>query len=132
MHNYILEDLIIEGQKDTFFIPSIHFNSESGICTLEGESYLEDSIKFYSQLYDWLNNFIINVNNKITFNIKLTYFNTSSEKGIFDLLMLLKKYKEQGGEVEINWFHLKNDEDSIEEAQDFIYDTDLTINLITY
>ena len=109
MHNYILEDLIIEGKKDTFFIPSIHFNGESGICSIEGESYLEDSIRFYKKLYDWLNNFIIHVSKKIIFNVKLTYFNTSSEKGIFDLLMLLKKYKEDGGQVERNWVHSKDE-----------------------
>ena len=131
MDSMTLEDLIIEGKKDTFFIPSVHFDVKSGICTLEGESYLEDSIHFYSILSTWIKNYI-KFNKKITLNIKLTYFNTSSEKGIFDLLILLKNAKIQGVNIEVNWYHLHDDEDSIEEAEDFIHDTDLKINLISY
>lgn len=131
MSHNTLEDLVIKGKKDIFFIPSVYFNANSGVCTIEGESYLEDSVKFYKNLHNWLEEFMIN-RQKVTFNIKLTYFNTSSEKGIFDLLVLLKKYEEKNGEIEINWYHLRDDEDSIEEAEDFIYDTDLAINLIPY
>ncbi len=131
MSSNTLQDLVIVGQKDVFFIPSVNFNANSGICSIEGESYLEDSAGFYQNLYDWLLNFMQS-RKKITLNIKLTYFNTSSEKGIFDLLVILKKYQDEGGELEINWHHLHDDEDSVEEAEDFIQDTNLAINLVSY
>ncbi len=126
-----LNDLEITGEKGTYFIPYVRFNAETGKCLLEGESYLENTWEFYNQLKAWLQSYSA-TNKPIFLDFKLTYFNTSSSKGIFELLMFLKEYENNGGKVMINWYYPEYDEDLLEEAEDFIEDTQLAIRLIPY
>lgn len=131
MAQEILNNLEIEGEKGTFFTPSVNFNAESGVCTLEGESYLEDTWEFYDKLLNWLQEYSKS-GKALRFDFKLTYFNTSSSKGILDLLKFIKKYEEEGGDVTVNWYHPEDDEDNVEEAEDFKDDTGLDIAIIPY
>jgi len=127
-----MENLIIEEERDIFFIPSVNFDASTGICEIAGESYLEDTVNFYKQLMDWLELYSTEVNKPLTFNFKLTYFNTSSSKGILDIMKLLKKYDEGGKQITVNWYYPEDDEDNLEEAEDFMADTELKMNLISY
>ncbi len=126
-----LDNLEIKGEKGTYFVPHVNFNAETGICTLEGESYLEDTWDFYKRLVDWLRAYS-ETGRSITFNFKLTYFNTSSSKGILEVLEYLKEYEGLGGVLDIMWYYPKDDEDILEEAEDFIEDTQLDMELIPY
>lgn len=131
MANETLESLTIEGKSGTFFIPSVDFDAQTGNCRLEGESYLENTWEFYDGLTNWLKKYTETKKN-ITFNFKLTYFNTSSSKGILDILFLLKDFELAGGEVTVNWHYPEDDEDNLAEAEDFIADSELEMHLISY
>jgi hypothetical protein len=131
MEQIQISNLEIEGEKGTFFTPHVSFNAETGVCLLEGESYLEDTWEFYERLQQWLKSFI-QENRPIVFNFKLTYFNTSSSKGILDLLKTLKNYENKGGSVKVTWFYPEDDEDNLEEAEDFKEDTGLNIQFVAY
>ncbi|MEM1136875.1 MAG: DUF1987 domain-containing protein [Bacteroidota bacterium] len=126
-----LSNLEIEGEKGTFFTPSVNFNAETGLCRLEGESYLEDTWEFYDKLLVWLKDYT-KTGKPVNFDFKLTYFNTSSSKGILDIMKFIKQYEDEGGEVKVNWYHPEDDEDNVEEAEDFRDDTGLDIALIPY
>lgn len=124
-----MENLVIKGSRDIFFIPSINFNAQTGICELSGESYLEDTRTFYSKLLEWFTQYINEIRNPITMNIRLTYFNTSSSRSLLDILNKLRNYKEYGGDVTINWYYNEENID-IEEIEDYQIDTGLNINII--
>ena len=126
-----LNTLEIKGEKGTYFVPYVRFDSTTGHCLLEGESYLENTWEFYNNLIDWLRSYA-ETGQPITFNFKLTYFNTSSSKGILELLQFLKEYEDQGQQVDVLWYYPEDDEDILEEAEDFIEDTQLDIKLIAY
>lgn len=128
MEHNNLESLVVEGEKGTFYIPSVHFDAETGHCRMEGESYLENTWNFYEKLLNWLKAFA-ETSQPIQFDFKLAYFNTSSSKGILQLLEFLENYEEQGAEVTINWYYPSHDEDLKEEAEDFMIDTNLKINM---
>jgi len=67
------------------------------------------------------------------FNFKLKYFNTSSSKCIIDILHILRKFEEKGGEIEVNWFYDSSEEDiedELEEIEDFMIETNIRINMI--
>lgn len=123
-----LESLTIKGEKGDFYIPSVHFDAESGHCLMEGESYLENTWDFYENLLNWLKAFA-STKRPIQFDFKLAYFNTSSSKGILQLLEFLEEYEAEGGEIIINWYYPSHDEDLKEEAEDFMIDTNLKINM---
>ncbi len=127
-----MENIYIEGSHTNFFIPSVDFNTETGTCTLEGESFLEDTIEFYDPLVQWLEEYTTEVKNPLTFEIKLTYFNTSTSRSILDLLNVLKDYEEDGGEIIINWHYDEDDIDMEEDIEDYMLDTGLEINMIPF
>lgn len=124
-----METLEIKGEKDTYYTPHVCFNASTGHCLLEGESFLENTWEFYEKLLGWLKDYAKS-QRPILFDFKMIYFNTSSSKGILELLLFLKEYKDQGGNVRVNWYYPAEDDDILEEAEDFIEDTQLEIKLI--
>lgn len=127
-----MENIEIKGEKTEFFIPTVNFNAQTGICELSGESYLEETFEFYQKLTNWLNKYIQEVNEPLVFNFRLTYFNTASSKVILDLLRLLKRYREEGGQVSINWFYHDWDGDMKMEVEDLALDAEVEVNLLTF
>ncbi|OQX98787.1 MAG: hypothetical protein B6I20_10655 [Bacteroidetes bacterium 4572_117] len=127
-----MENLEIEGTHKNFFIPEVSFNAKTGICEISGESFLEDTIDFYSILIDWLDQYINVVKRPIAFIIKLSYFNTSTSRSILDIMNILKDYEDDGGEVVVNWHFDENDVDMEEDIDDFIIDTGIEINKISF
>jgi len=125
-----MENLNIQGSHGTYFVPSVKFNARTGICELAGESYLEETIKFYDKLLRWIDQYIKDTGSPITFNIKLTYFNTSSSRAILDILVMLRNYEENGGKVVINWFYDEKDIDMQEEIEDYMLESEMDINMI--
>ena len=128
-----MEDLKIDKKQDIFFSPEVNFNASTGVCELIGESYLEETLKFYEPLYEWLTNYGNVLKKPLTFNFKLTYFNTSSSKAILDVLFILKDYEESGADVTVNWFYDTTNKMTMEEeVEDFSDETDLQINLLPF
>jgi hypothetical protein len=127
-----MENLVIKGSHGTFFTPNVTF-STSGICEISGESYLEESFEFYDNLIKWIDQYFNEGGNSIQLSFKLTYFNTSSSRAILDLLTSLKRHQEDSKDVTVNWYYPDPDNDEMRmEAEDYIDETGLEINLISY
>jgi hypothetical protein len=124
-----MEDLHVNMNPETVYFPLINFNYETGMCELSGESYMEETYKFYGPIITWLQNYTAE-KKPITFNIKLTYFNTSSSRFILEILFILKKYKDEGGQMEINWHYKMDDPDILTEIKDFMDETGTKINVM--
>jgi len=130
-----MDNIVIEGYHGTHYIPKVDFNANTGICLLEGESYLEDTTNFYKPLFEWFKEFLTTTLKDLVFNIKLEYYNTSSSKCLVDILELLGEYQNKGRNIIVNWFYDSDSEDfeeEIEEVEDFMIETGLKINLIPY
>ena len=125
-----MKNLEIKGSHGDYDVPSVLFNADTGVCELRGESYLENTVEFYDRLLDWLDEYIVEVNKAIVFNFKLTYFNTSSSKRILYLLLKLKEYEDNGGDVTTNWYYDEDDTDMEEDVEDFKIISNLNINCI--
>lgn len=124
-----MENIRIKGFKGVYYIPTVDFDSKTGICILSGESFLEDTEEFYQPLFDWLELYMNDIGGPVVFNFSLSYYNSSSSRSILQILKSLKKYHAKGGTVEVNWY-LKEDLDLIEEIEDFEIESDLKINVI--
>ena len=130
---YNMENLYIKGSSEAFFIPTVDFNAETGHCILSGESYLEDTVEFYEPLIKWVRQYTEDIKKPITFDIKLTYYNTSSSRSILDILDILKAYEDLSGFVTVNWHYDEEEQMDIEEeVEDYIIESGLEINLIPY
>lgn len=128
-----MENLEIEGRLSTFFTPMVNFNATTGVCWIVGESYLEDSFAFYEQLIKWINDYFEEGANSIQIDFKYSYYNTSTSRAILDILRLLKAYQEDGKSVLVSWHYPSPDYDELKsEAEDYIEETGLQMNLISY
>ena len=125
-----MKSLIIEAIPDSPYYPEINFDSATGICEMRGESYMEEAYKFYTPLLNWLKEYSLSEGNPVTFNVKLTYFNTNSSRLLLDMFDILKKSKDAGHKVEINWYFEPDDPDIKDEIEDFEIETGLNIKLI--
>ncbi len=124
-----MENIEINQNLSTPYFPSVKFEVSSGVCEISGESYMEEAYKFYLPLINWIRQFTEEEKRKITLNIKLIYFNTSTSKCLLDIFEILKKYKEQGGQTEVNWFYDEDDPDMVEEVRDFENEAEMEFNI---
>ncbi len=128
-----MENLYIKGSHDVYFKPTVDFNAESGVCELIGESYLEETVKFYQPVLEWLEKYVNTVRKPLVFNFKLDYYNTTSSRSILDILDIIKLYEDDGGIVTVNWYCKAEEIQYIEEeVDDYRIQTDIDIQLIPY
>lgn len=125
-----MDDIIIEGFLEKEHIPTVKFISQKGVCELAGESFPDHSVEFYEPLIIWLKKYFREINKPLIFNFKLTYYNTSSSKRIFEILCNLRDYKNAGGAVTVNWYFDDEDPEMMMEVEDLSMASKMDINLI--
>ncbi|MCS6885934.1 MAG: DUF1987 domain-containing protein [Acidobacteriota bacterium] len=124
-----MENLFIEKTRAT---PAVRFDAASGVLEISGESYPENSMKFYQPVFSWLQQYLSETDHPITFNFKLDYFNTSSSKCILNILEMLEQAHAQGRQISLNWYYQEDDEDMLESGQEFAEDLSLHFNFISF
>ncbi len=124
-----MENITLKSSPDTPYFPEVNFDAETGICEISGESYMEETYKFYLPLIKWIKEYIKTKNNKIELIIKLIYLNTSSTKCILDMLEILKDYQDKGGDVNVIWYYDTDDPDMVDEVEDFEVESGIKIEL---
>ncbi len=124
-----MENLIIERSSGPHFRPYVNFDAETGICEIAGESHLEDAFAFYLNLQTWIEAFD---GQQLIFRFRLTFFNTSSSKGILGVMKALKKRVVEGLAVQVVWYYPKDNYDLRTEAEDYMEDINMEITLIPY
>lgn len=128
-----MEDIVIKNEQGAFFTPNVNFSAATGKCVLQGESYLEDSFEFYANLTRWIEQYLGSGKSTLEVDFKLTYFNTSSSRAILELLRKLKMWQAEGKQITVNWFYPDpDDDDLLMEAEDFMDDAKIKMNLISY
>jgi hypothetical protein len=126
-----MENLIIPKKPKEPYYPAVNFDAEKGICEISGESYMEETNRFYLPLINWIKEYTEKMDKPIVMNIKLIYFNTSSSRALLEILDHLKNYEDNGGLVTVNWYYDDEDPDMKDEIEDFIIETGLNITMDT-
>ncbi|MDP4094004.1 MAG: DUF1987 domain-containing protein [Bacillota bacterium] len=124
-----MERLFIDQAKAT---PQIDFDMDTRILIIKGQSYPENAFKFYEPVFNWLDDFLTQIQDErqIRLELSLPYVNTSSSKCIMMLLEKFEEAKEQGRNILINWYYDKDNESELECAEEFKEFVDLEFNLI--
>lgn len=104
--------------RKTHLTPEIIFDPRKGRLSISGMSSPDNSVAFYQPLLKILNS-IKATRGGIKADFKMTMFNTSSAKCIFDILKRLKAMEEQGLRIVINWHYEEDDDDMLECGEDF-------------
>lgn len=90
--------------------PEVHFDPHDGSISLRGTSMSEDPMGFYEPLESWMTEFVESAPGIVDAEIHLTYFNSTSAKRIFHLLLQLEDIKFSGGKVHVVWKYNDGDE----------------------
>jgi hypothetical protein len=107
----------VESTEDT---PQVLLDPGAGIFRIVGNSYPENTSKFYVPVLDWMKDLIASHPAKpMVFEFSFDYFNTSSSKYILEILRLIQQYKELGNDVKVQWYFLEDDTDMQETGEDY-------------
>lgn len=107
----MLTKLEIEETRDT---PHIIFDPENNNFTISGNSLPEDSTRFFTPVFEWVEEYVQNPNNSTQINCKLEYFNSSSAKMLYELFFQFQQIAQKGKEIKILW-HYESGDKLIEE-----------------
>jgi len=118
-------------QKGNHKVPQVSFNPDTAIFEIKGSSIPENSGAIYEPIIEFLKEYKEQPKETTTFNIALSYFNTSSSKWILNILRLMKEIlTKKKKEVIINWYYEPEDEEMLEAANDYQSILNLPINTI--
>ncbi|MES2285779.1 MAG: DUF1987 domain-containing protein [Bacteroidota bacterium] len=132
-----MDSLIIEATEDS---PKIMFDTVSNRFMISGESRPENAGKFYTPVINWIVKYEETLNSRketkddsvLVFVFKLDYFNSTSAKYIMDVLLIIKKFVDQGYNINIEWHFDKRDDDMLDAGNEFSDTVDLKFDFIEY
>lgn len=111
-----MTDLNIPATQST---PGITAACSSGILAMRGDSYPENSFKFFAPVIDWVENYLEESTAPLHLHLRLLYLNTSSVKAMMDIFDLLEESHGQGRDVAVTWFYDAENERVAELAGEF-------------
>lgn len=100
---------------DGDIIPSVRFNTQTGLLKIEGRSLMRDVQDFYLPIIEQVKNTTVPT---FIVELKLEHFDTGTMKCLYQLMLALKDKKEMGAMLLIRWFSDEGDEDHKELGQD--------------
>jgi hypothetical protein len=125
----------------TITTPGICFSPDDNQFYIRGKSSPEDVRTLYYPVLEWIRQFIQEVmegkypgftsENPIRFQMDFTYFNSSSAKFIYDILLELKKFAAAGYPVKVEWLYEEEDIDMKEAGSDTSMLVEMDFDLIS-
>jgi Domain of unknown function (DUF1987). len=125
-----MNNLLIEKTQST---PTIQFDMVSNVLKISGESFPENTAKFYSPVLEWLRGYIEQLDSatEVTMEFDIIYFNSSTSKIFMTIFDMLESAVENGKKVCVNWRYDEKNETAFECGEEFKEDLDvLPFNLI--
>ncbi len=105
--------------KSTYTTPQVDFDPDKGLFEIEGRIITEDAEIFFVKILSWLDEYSSNVQKPVVVRFRLFYYNTSSSKGMIDVMRRFDKLYEKGADINIVWEYENEDEDAMLDGEDF-------------
>lgn len=119
--------LIIPATRNT---PSIWFEPGIGRFEIAGVSIPENASEFYQPVFDWLEVHLQRLPDGAVFHFRLSYFNSTSLKAVFQVLKQLKEASTMGPRPVVRWYVEAEDEFMIESAEMFMQLLDMEFEIV--
>lgn len=120
--------LIIEATRIT---PKVVFDASQNEFSIAGVCYPEDSLHFFTPIHEYLDNCAYILPEKVQFEFKLDYFNTSSARQIVSVMHNLNRLFKLGKDILVKWHYVQDDRDLKEVGEEFKLLVDVPIELVT-
>lgn len=123
-----MESIFIEATEDS---PAVILNKDHSTFIIANRSFPEDAYGFYEPIIEWIEKYVHSPNERTIFEFKLDYYNTSSSKQIFKILLLLEELSKHK-DVLIRWHYRKDDTDMLSSGEIFSKLVNLEFQVIEY
>ena len=105
--------------KPTKTTPLVWFDPAAGTCVIAGQSLPENAPEFFGRLTDALDTELAALSKPLRWEFRLPYFNTSSTKGLYQVLARIKSHSETGVDHQVIWDVEADDEFMREAGENF-------------
>jgi len=99
--------------------PSVIADWDSGVISMAGDSYPENSFEFFDQVFGWIESYLANTERPLTLELRIVYMNTSSVKAMMDIFDLFEEQHGKGRQVSVRWLYDARNERVVEMAEEF-------------
>jgi len=106
-------------KEKTVSTPYILVDEEKGYMKLEGRCFHENAVTFFSEIDEWLDGYLTTDFGVFTFENATSYFNSSTAKVMYNMLMKLDEHASDEKKVVVNWITTEDNETMIENGEDF-------------
>jgi hypothetical protein len=110
--------ILIEKQKTTS-TPYILIDEEKNYMKFEGRCFHEKVAEFFKEVDDFLDVYLNSDFSLFTFDCIIDYFNSSTTKLLFNMLLKIDSHATAGKKVIVNWITTADNEIIIECGEDF-------------
>lgn len=124
-----MESIKLNQTKDT---PNIILDKSEGDFWFKGTSIPENARTFYQSILEWIDEYIKNPNEETIVNFKMDYFNTSSTKYLFDIMVKFKEIAKDEKMLIFNWYFHEEDKDMFDAGQNFSKMMRFSFNFVMY
>lgn len=109
--------LIIRPTKTT---PLVWFDASAGTGVVVGTSLPENAAELYDKLIEWLDHELPFMTKPMRWTFRLTYFSTSSTKGLYQVMRRIKAHIDTGHAHTVVWDVEEDDEFMQESGESFV------------
>lgn len=120
----------IEATKST---PEVILDPESNTLTIKGQSYPENSYKFYEPIIEWIEQYSNDLEETTTVKIEfdLPYINTSSSKCLMMVLDKLDEAYLSNKKLDLQWYCDLQNESEVECIEEFVEDLSIPYQILS-
>ena len=116
--------------------PEVILDPTANTINFSGVSLPEDAMEFFFPILNWLNDYYSICDEKIKDNVtlkasfKLFYYNTASHRAFLEIFRVLKRMKEKGLKIHVDWYYEKDDINMYENGTELAEMAELDPNYI--
>ncbi|MEA2042538.1 MAG: DUF1987 domain-containing protein [Bacteroidota bacterium] len=105
-------------RKQTKNTPFVNLDAENLKFEISGVSFSEDIAEFYKPILQWVDDYIPRIEGQLNCKFHFDVLNSFSHKKIFNLLITLNNFAQNGKKISVEWAHDEDDEDIMEMGED--------------
>ncbi len=130
-----MEVISIESSKHK---PGVVLDPHNDQVLFSGFSLPEDAMDFFLPLINWFYEYSTHCEEKIKENkilqltFKLSYYNSASYRAFLEIFHILKKMKEKGMNIHLDWHYEKNDSSMFDGGKELAEMAELPVTLIEF
>jgi hypothetical protein len=110
--------------------PAVSADPSTGVFTMEGDSYPENSYEFFGPLIKWVESYLQQADAPLQLVLKIVYMNTSSVKAMMDIFDLLEELHTQGKRIHVSWSYDPRNERVVELIEEFKEDCTFPFDIV--